>query len=159
MPCESTVRTDFYSDQIADLSLEDALNVYYAVHPQFTHWSDCRTEILRKMLRSHDISHVIYGCPTTMLGELRVQCWNIFGSKVPKTMKEFIEALRDKETRELLGQPGILKFLLKNSKTVFLVWQQSRKMTKKWHFFKEGEYMARTVGEIRREFGIEIFKL
>ena len=147
---------DYFSDAIEDLTLQDALNRYYAAHPQFTPWHNCKSAISRKLVRSHDISHVIYGCPTTMLGELRLQFWNTFGSLIPKTISDVAAAISDKETRALLAQPGVLRFFLRHWREALRVRKQAKLMTMKWRHFEEEPYLDQTVGAIRKTFNIQI---
>ena len=73
---------------------------------------DSKSQILKKMMRSHDISHIIYGCNTTLLGEMQVQFWNQFGSHVPATFKDFMSAISDKPTRQIITPTGLIPFFL-----------------------------------------------
>ena len=150
----NTIANDFYTDAIHDLKLSEALEIYYRVHPQFTPWHQCRTSILKKMLKSHDISHVIYGCDTSMLGELRVQFWNTFGSNVPKNLKDFVAAMKDKDTRTLLTPTNLIPFFFTHLSEILIVRKHAQLMNKKWQFFKEEAYLDMPVGDIRNEFGI-----
>ena len=147
---------DYFLSAVEDLTLRDALAPYYSAHPNFTPWYDCKSNILKKTLCSHDISHTIYACPTTLLGELRVQFWNTFGSFVPKKTSDIIAALSDKETRALLAQPGTLRFFFKNWREALKVRRQTKLMLMKWRFFEEERYLNQTVGSIRKKFNIQI---
>ncbi len=140
------------------MTLREALDIYYLAHPQFTPWYDVPSPILKKTLRSHDISHVLFGCPTTMLGELRVQFWNTFGCVVPKSLRDIWDSLKDSNTRALVFQPGVLKFFLTHIPQALQVRKAAGQMTKKWRFFEEEAYLDMTVGNIRRDFNIRLIE-
>ena len=147
---------DFYSLKINDLTLAQALTIHYEINPQFTPWYDLKNLTVQKMVKSHDISHIIYGCGTTLSGEMQVQFWNNFGSTVPKNFKDFISAMKDKENRELLTPPGLVHFFLTNLPEILRVRKLAKLMSKKWVFFDEERYMNTTIGDIRQEFNIVI---
>ena len=148
--------TDFYSQKIDTLTLAQAFKIHYEINPQFMPWYDAKSSILQKMMKSHDLSHIIYGCDTTMLGEMQVQFWNSFGSKVPKNFKDFTSAVTDKETREILTPAGLFPFFLNNLPEIWRVRKLAKSMSKKWVFFDEERYMNTTIGDIRKEFNIVI---
>jgi ubiquinone biosynthesis protein Coq4 len=147
---------DFYSQKIDNLTLAEALKIHYEINPQLVPWYEVKSLILQKMIRSHDLSHIIYGCNTTLLGEMQVQFWNNFGSKVPKNLKDFILSIKDKESRELLTPSGLVPFFLTHLSEIWKVRKLARLMSKQWVFFDEERYMNITIGDIRQEFNIII---
>ena len=147
---------DFYSRKIDNLTLDRAFKIHYEINPQLTPWYDCKSRILNKMMRSHDITHIIYGCNTTLLGEMQVQFWNNFGSEVPKNPKDFISAIMDKETRAVITPVGLFPFFLTHLHEICKVQKLAKLMSKKWIFFDEERYMNTTIGDIRKEFNIVI---
>ncbi len=147
---------DFYSRKIDNLTLDQALEIHYQINPQFTPWYDAKSSILQKMSKSHDLSHIIYGCDTTMLGEMKVQFWNNFGSIVPENLKDFISAMKDEDNRKLLTPPGLISFFLTNLPEIWRMRKLAKLMSKKWVFFDEERYMNSTIGDIHREFNIVI---
>ena len=147
---------DFYSLKINDLTLAQALTIHYQINPQLMTWYDVKVSVLQKMMKSHDISHIIYGCNTTLLGEMQVQFWNNFGSKVPKNPKDFITAISDKQSRDLLNPSELVSFFLTHLSEIWKVRKLSKLMSKKWVFFDEERYMNTTIGDIRHEFNIVI---
>lgn len=50
---------DFYSIKIKYLTLEEAFKIHCQINPQFTPWYDSKSEILKKTMRSHEISHIV----------------------------------------------------------------------------------------------------
>lgn len=149
----------FYIQTVNDLPLAEALRRHYVFNPQFTVWSEYTSEIAQKLVKAHDISHIVFGCDTGLLGEMRVQLWAKFG--VQKFgLKESLVYAKDKQARVLLKNPvgywAMLLFFLKHFDEVGKVRTQSKIMLKKWAYFEEDAYMAMTVSEIRRQFGIAV---
>jgi ubiquinone biosynthesis protein Coq4 len=153
---DTYTHADFYSRKIDNLTLAQAFKIHYEINPQLTPWYDSKSQILQKMIRSHDLSHIVYGCDTTLLGEMQVQFWNNFGSKVPKNLQDFITAMKDKETRELLTPAGLVPFFLTHLTEIWKVQKLAKLMSKKWVFFDEERYMNTTIGDIRQEFNIVV---
>jgi ubiquinone biosynthesis protein Coq4 len=153
---DTYTHANFYSRKIDNLTLAQAFKIHYEINPQLTPWYDSKSQILQKMIRSHDLSHIVYGCDTTLLGEMQVQFWNNFGSKVPKNLQDFITAMKDKETRELLTPAGLVPFFLTHLTEIWKVQKLAKLMSKKWVFFDEERYMNTTIGDIRQEFNIVV---
>jgi hypothetical protein len=150
---------DLYSTASDHLSLQEALEIHYDLNPQFTHWHKYHSEIAQKLVKAHDISHLIFGCDTGLLGEMRVQLWAKFA--VAKFgWRETLKYARDKESKVLLKNPvgyrRMLVFFIQNFSQVKLVKQQAAKMTKPWRYFEEDPFLSTPLGEIRAAYGIVI---
>jgi hypothetical protein len=150
---------DFYSEKINDLTLANALQLHYERNPQFTIWSTYKSERAKKLVKAHDITHIIFGCDTTLLGEMRVQLWSKFGVK-SFGLRESFRYAQDKEARVLLKNPvgyrRMLLFFLKHIGEIRKVRAQAKKMSQKWVYFDEDNYMTSKIGEIRKRFNIVI---
>ena len=149
----------FYEQDCNSLSLAEALQKHYGLNPQFTVWNDYKSNIAQKLVKAHDISHIIFGCDTTLLGEMRVQLWAKFG--VQKFgLKESFAYAKDKESRVLLKNPVgywlMLVFFVKHFEEIFKIRRQCQLMQKKWAYFDEDSYMASTVQDIRVQFNIHV---
>jgi hypothetical protein len=153
---------EFYTQTINNLTLENALIEHYKINPQFTPWYKFQTPEGQNLIKSHDISHLLYGCDTSYLDEYKVQMWNNFGSikTLPKNKLKLIFNPDYKQLIKLVLPTGLIKFALNNrkqmSKVKKLVKNQSSQMIKKWEFFAEEPYMNKTISEIRLEYGIDI---
>jgi ubiquinone biosynthesis protein Coq4 len=154
----------FYTDTVNNLTLKKALIEHYKINPQFTRYDHFETIEAGNVIKSHDISHIIYGCDTSMIGEYKVQMWNNFGSKRtrPKLTFKLIFSKDAKALIQLVIPTGLIKFARAHKEEMEIVKAnvktQSNKMTKKWIYGEEEKYMGKTVAEIRNEFGIEIMK-
>jgi hypothetical protein len=149
---------NFYLREVAQMTLAEALQEHYQLNPQFTIWNNYKSEIAQKLVKAHDLSHIIFGCDTSLLGEMRVQLWAKFG--VQKfALLESLNYARNKEAKVLLKNPvgywAMFLFFIKHFDEVGKVRTQSKKMHGKWIYFQEEFHMAQTVSEIRKEFGIE----
>jgi len=86
----------------------------------------------------HDIAHVVFGCGTTIYGEGLVKIWTTFGTSLG-----FWEVFKNyKEVNALTTLP---KAILK-----------AKRMSKPWPFLDYQPYLDKPLGEIRKEFNIEI---
>lgn len=141
------------------MTLQDALRKHYLLNPQFTPWSDYKSENAKKLVKAHDISRLVFGCDTSLLGEMRVQLWAKFA--VQKfSFKESLAYARDKEAKVLLKNPvgylAMFVFFLKHFSEVAHVRRQSQLMAAKWVYFDEDAYRTMPVGAIRKRFGIAV---
>lgn len=55
---------DFYGEGVRSLTLGEALRRHYLINPQFTVWNQHHGDIAKKLVKAHDISHLIFGCDT-----------------------------------------------------------------------------------------------
>lgn len=152
---------DFYSNKIDNLTLAQALQIHYELNPQFTKWFNYQEEILKKNIKSHDIAHIIFGCNTSLTGEMSVELWTLFANNLPKG--EYIKLVKNsninKEPFKIIKRIGYLKVLFvftTNLWKVPVIWFASRKLVKKWPFFEEELLIGLTVGNIRKEYGIKV---
>jgi ubiquinone biosynthesis protein Coq4 len=152
----------FYTETVNNLTLEKALVEHYKINPQFTRYDQFETVEAGNIIKSHDISHIIYGCDTSLPGEFKVQMWNNFGSS--KTMPKLnLKNLLNKDFNTIMRlviPTGLFGFVAMNFKELMGVRKQVKtqadQMTKKWIYGEEEKYMNKTIDEIRDEFGIEI---
>lgn len=149
----------FYTDTVNGLTLTDALRQHYILNPQFTLWGGYKSPIAQKLVRAHDISHIVFGCDTSLLGEMRVQLWAKFGVQ-SFGVRESLNYAKDKEAKVLLKNPvgygRMFVFFLKHLNEVFKIRKQANSMARKWVYFEEHGYMTMTVRDIRHQFGIQV---
>lgn len=146
-----------YSSEADHLTLASALDLHYQFNPQFTRWNLYISSEAKDLVKAHDISHVLFGCDTGLLGELQVQIWSKFAI-APLALKDKIRYARDKESRVLLRNPiGYRKmavFFFRNFEQVKLIKARCLKMSKKWTYLDGDDYFSVSLGEIRSSFGI-----
>jgi hypothetical protein len=148
---------ELYSRAADHISLQQALEIHYLLNPQFTPWDQYVRAEAKGLIRAHDISHIIFGCDTGLLGEMQVQLWSKFAVQ-PLVFSDKIRYARDKESRVLLKNPvGYRKmfiFFVQNFGEIKRVKLQAAKMTKKWRYFQEDRYFEIPLGQIRSDYGI-----
>jgi ubiquinone biosynthesis protein Coq4 len=157
-----TKLNQFYTSGINQMTLREALLEHYNINPQFTRYYQFETKEAGSTIKSHDISHLIYGCDTSYLGEYKVQMGNNFGSKntMPKISFKLIFSKDARDLIQLVLPTGLIKFAKEHKKerdkVKAEIKTQSDKMGKKWIYGNEEQYMDKTIGQIREEYGIQI---
>jgi ubiquinone biosynthesis protein Coq4 len=154
--------SNFYSHDINDFTLIKALDEHYKINPQFTPWDQFEAPEARNLIKSHDISHLIYGCDTSYGGEYCVQTWNKFGSNLNIQPQDGLKYLMNKDLRSLVLPTSLISYALSHImefiKLRGQIKNQAKLMTKKWEYFQEEPYMTKTISEIRVEYGIEVLQ-
>ena len=141
------------------MTLQEALRKHYLLNSQFSPWGDYKDGNAKKLVKAHDTSHLVFGCDTSLLGEMRVQLWAKFA--VQKfSFKESLTYATDKEAKVLLKNPvgylAMLVFFIKHFSEIARVRRQAQLMSAKWVYFNEDAYMKMPVGAIRRRFGVVV---
>lgn len=150
------VRTFAYEQQEAQQSLREGLSEYYSSDPSLLAPTDVSNDIAIG-LRAHDASHVVFGCDTSVRGEVVLARWSLFG--VEHGTEIYLRGLRSKETRFLFVdfirkiRPLILLLATIDSSRALL---RSLFLRKRWPSFEWEHYADKPLAEIRRNFGIRV---
>jgi ubiquinone biosynthesis protein Coq4 len=144
------------------LTLRQALVEYYAAEAS----PDVDADVpaanivpprLREHLAAHDAAHVVFGCDTSIRGELALSRWALLGSTdwlpiyfrgllVPGGAFLFVEFLRKaRPVSFLLGMIDAARALLR-----------SLRMPSRWPASQWRNHLDRPLTEIRGEYGIEV---
>lgn len=108
-------------------------------------------------LRSHDVAHVVFGCDTTLLGEVVLVRWSLFG--VTGSIRPYLMGLRRRETRVLFKdafvafRPAMLWRMVKFASLAIV---RSLRMRDRWPFEDYDQYLDQPLCEIREHFGIRV---
>jgi ubiquinone biosynthesis protein Coq4 len=157
---ETTALHTFYSQTVKNLTLETAMIEHYKINPQFTPWDKFTAPEARNLIKAHDISHLIFGCTTSYMGEYMVQTWNGFGANLNINPLSAYKYLFNKDLRQLVLPTSLFQYAITHIgefiKVRGLIKKQAKLMTKKWEYFKEEAYMQKTIAEIRAEYNIQI---
>lgn len=152
----------FYSTEINEITLEQALKMHYELNPQFTPWDKYDTFEASRLIKAHDISHVIFGCDTGYGGEFQVQTWVKYGAKLNISPLQMPKYLFNKDLFQIVLPPKLIQYSLTHRKEFReyskLIKLQAAKMTRKWIYFEEKAYMNKIVGDIRGEYNIDLIK-
>jgi hypothetical protein len=147
-----------YLQQDCSLTLREGLREYYAANPTLVDPEQASDEGA-KFFRRHDACHVIFGTTTGLVDEALTDAWTLLGSDV--TLKQYAEFAKLNEAREVLqeiGVSGFAKASLFGLPHVPTVWRRARRMQKKWPWAGVDALLERPLAELRREFGIAVYR-
>jgi ubiquinone biosynthesis protein Coq4 len=151
---------DFYSEKINNLTLQEALDLHYQLNPQFTPWYKYSSEQAKNLIKSHDISHIIFGCDTSYSGEYTVQTWVKYVANLNIPKLQIFKYLFNKDLIKIVLPSKLISYSVSHisdfQKIKKQVQKQAGLITKKWYYFNEEKYLNSTIGQIREEYGIQI---
>lgn len=142
-------------------TLQEGLNELYANAPEVH-----RTSVTKgKFFQDHDLTHVLFGCDTSIYGELDLKAWILFGTNI--STRELRDYANDEEVQKLnkegealLGGKflSLLKIIFVFLPQFFMSWLlRVRKMKKKWpHSQVTEKMMSQRLCDLRDEYGIKI---
>jgi hypothetical protein len=147
-----------YLQQDCPLTLREGLREYYGANPQLID-PEQASDGAAKFFRLHDACHVIFGTTTDLVDEALTDTWTMLGSDVSLT--QYAQFAKINEARELvreIGLAGMTKASLFALPHVPAVWRHTRRMKKKWPWAGVDGLLDRPLAELRREFGIEVYR-
>ena len=145
-----------YQAQDSRMTLRQGLSEYFGKSPGLMDAAELPQD-LELGLRSHDVAHVVFGCDTSVLGEVVLARWSLFG--VTGSLRPYLIGLRRRETRGLFTdalagfRPRMLWPMVK---LAFLAVVRSLRMRERWPFEAYGPYLDQPLCEIRERFGIRV---
>ncbi len=111
----------------------------------------------KTFFKSHDITHVLFGCDISLFGEGSVKIWTIFGTTLG--FWNHIRAYKEANAFELsknysIGHyvSNIFKFLV----AIPVLIMRARNMYKPWPWSEFEPYLDMPISEIRKEFNIQV---
>jgi hypothetical protein len=103
----------------------------------------------------HDAIHVLFGCPTSLAGEVIAHVWTVFGTT--SKLGDLHRVTSHEDHREVLAEIGhfrlLRKWLLSLPRILGTV-GRARRMRRRWPVEEFPSFLDRPLDEIRREFGI-----
>ncbi|MDJ0734546.1 MAG: hypothetical protein QNJ47_10850 [Nostocaceae cyanobacterium] len=143
-----------YQQQNSPQTLQEGLDEYYASFPGLI-TKENNSHDVAELFKLHDVTHVIFGCGTSIREETLTDIWTIFGSTV--SLKQYMDYLKYPETTQVVKDIGFLKVIwiaLQTLPAVIKVIFHTRKMKKKLLWGNYQQYLHRSLQEIREEFNI-----
>jgi hypothetical protein len=151
-----------YMDRNSTQTLRQGLEEYYALNPHITPPETQPSEFAR-ILRAHDVGHVIYACDTGMYDELKIlplfwwtsEC--TFGTYLkmkdsPAVDVMYADMIREKGVLWLYGAVlRVLPFLIP---ALIPIWFKTQKRQKRLPFLEFEPLLNRSLLEIRQEFDL-----
>lgn len=152
-----------YQTQDSSQTLREALEEYRATNPNLFKPTDIAAEGM-EFLERHDRIHVVFGCDTRFVNEMRADFWTIFGCDLGllgyarvannPALKMIGENFKKTGDRQAL-RAEIRRSVWSTLKAPFEVFFRSRSMKKRFPWNSDG-FLDSRLGEIREEFGIKI---
>jgi hypothetical protein len=100
---------------------------------------------------------VVFGCDTTLVGEVILARWSVFG--VTGSVRPYLIGLRRRETRVLFRdalRAFRLPMLWRMVKFASLAVVRSLRMRERWPFEDYERFLDQPLCEIREQFGIRV---
>ena len=152
-----------FMSQECELTLQEGLDELYAGAPEVAAVSARKG----KAFRDHDLTHVIFGCDTSLRGEILLNPWVLFGTTI--TRAELKDYAADPDVKrlnaeriDLLGGRlrGYALFIVYYLPLYAWIWAQHvRCMALKWPHSSVTEDMLKTpLGALRRQYGIRLYR-
>ena len=150
-----------FLNQHCGLTLREGLDELYRHNPEV----GAVSKVKGKIFTDHDLTHVIFGCDTSIVGEILLKPWILFGCNI--SMAELKKYAADPEVQRLnregealLGGRFIsaLKIVFYYTPQFFWIWfTHVRKMNRKWpHSTLTDEMMGTRICDLRAEFNISV---
>ena len=150
--------------QQCTLTLREGLQELYLNNPEVAVTSNRKG----KIFHDHDLTHVIFGCDTSINGEIALKPWILFGTTL--SLREIKDYAADedvqrlnKEGETLLGGPILATF-----KIIFIFLPQFlitwlfrvRKMHQKWpHSSVSADMFDTKIADLRSAYGIKVLPI
>ena len=151
-----------FMSQECQLTLKEGLDELYTGAPEVAAVSARKG----KEFRDHDLTHVIFGCDTSLNGEILLNPWVLFGTTITRSeLKDYAadpDVMRlNAEGIDLMGGRlrGYSLFVVYYLPLYVWIWARHvRCMAMKWPHSSVTEEMLNTpLSELRRQFGIWLY--
>ena len=145
-----------YTEQSSRQTLREGLVEYFSNTPELMEGSELPAD-LAQGLYGHDVAHVVFGCDTSVCGEVVLARWSLFG--IEGSLRPYLIGVRRRETRGLFRdffravRLRELPALIKAGITAVI---RSCWMSRRWPFDRYEPYLDRPLVEIRQEFHIRV---
>jgi hypothetical protein len=151
-----------YIDRISTQTLREGLAEYYVLNPHITDPTTQPSDFAR-ILRAHDVGHVIYGCDTGMFDELKIL--PLFWWTSECTFQTYLKMKNspavDVMYEDMIKEKGTLwlyRSILKVLPGVILelvpIWFRTRNRQKLLPFLDFEPLMERSLLDIRQEYNL-----
>jgi hypothetical protein len=151
-----------YLDKNSTQTLQEGLAEYYALNPHVT-LPETQQPEFAKVLQSHDIGHVVYGCDTGMYDELKLlplfwwtsECtFRIYlqMKNSPAVDVMYADMIKEKGVLWLYG--AVLRVLPALIPALIPIWFKTRNRQKLLPFLEFEPLLDRTLLDIRQEYDL-----
>lgn len=145
-----------YVIQDSHQTLREAIAEYYANNPGLLDPDDMPDDVA-ELFRQHDAGHVVFGCDTSLRGETLIDTWTVLGSTAG--LRGYTEYFKYPQVNQIFAQAGYFRIALEFFRClpdVFRVFVRSRRLSSKWPWRDYEGYLEHSLGELRRQFNIQV---
>ena len=150
-----------FLEQDCTKTLREGLEELYINNPDVA----ASSQLKGKSFQDHDLTHVIFGCDTSIRGEIILKLWILFGTNISK--QELMDYSNDEDVKRLnkeeialMGGPFLftLKLVFIFLPQFFQIWfLRVRKMKNKWpHSSISDDMLKKRIVDLRNEYGIQV---
>lgn len=150
-----------FLEQDCTKTLLEGLEELYINNPEVA----ASSKLKGKSFQDHDLTHVIFGCDTSIRGEIILKPWILFGTNISK--QELMDYAKDEDVKRL-NKEGIALMgglFIATLKLAFILLPQFfhtwflrvRKMKNKWpHSSISDDMLQKRIVDLRNEYGIQV---
>lgn len=152
-----------FMQQNCRLTLRDGLEELYRHAPEVAVVSQRKG----KMFVDHDLTHVLFGCDTSLQGEILLKPWILFGTTINRdelkayAMDPDVQMLNEEGVQLMGGRVKAYTLSLTYYLPLFFwIWlRRVRRMSARWPHSDVTEDMMNTpLDELRRAYGIRLYQ-
>ena len=145
-----------YMQQTSSQTLAEGIEEYYKLNNYLLD-PDKLGPDLSKLFRAHDAGHVVFGCDTSLRGEALIDTWTVVGTTAG--FRGYFEYFKYAEVYNIFEDTGWWKVAEESIRCLpdaGRVIMASRRMTRRWPWYRYDEYFDESLAEIRSRFNIEL---
>jgi hypothetical protein len=147
-----------YQEQDSRQTLAEGLAEYYAVNGERVAPPPSLPPESRALFRNHDVCHVIFGLDTTLADEGMADVRTLFSCDVGwRTYARYMTS--DPEAKAIFKELGYVRAVwavLIIVPRMFRAIGEAWRTRKRWPWEAPADYFDRSLGDLRREYGIRI---
>ena len=137
-------------------SLREGLEEYRALNPSLLDPEDLPADAAI-LFRRHDVTHVAFGCDTSLRGETLVDTWTIFGTTAG--FSGYLQYFKYPQVNAIFAQVGALRIAVEFVRAlpdVVRVAFRAIRLRPKWPWAEYDRLVDTTLDEIRRAYKIRL---
>ncbi len=146
--------TPAYLDPASRQTLREGLAEYYAINAGLLDPAGLADDAA-EMFRRHDAGHVVFGCDTSLRGEIQIDTWTVLATSAG--LRGYLEYFRYPQVNQIFAESGmraILAATLRGVPDVLRILVRAWRMPQRWPWESFEDYLDLPLGEIRACFGI-----
>ena len=145
-----------YLEEGSTQPLREGLAEYYAHNSALLDPARLPVEVA-ELFRQHDAAHVVFGCDTSLRGEILIDLWTVFATTAG--LRGYMKYFKYPQVNRIFAEAGYWRIalaLLRCLPDMFRVLARSHQMSGRWPWQGYYRYFDRPLSEIRREFNIRV---